>query len=195
RIIFGKSDPAIIRTVEKLFNSRVHKIAVDLKCQQNLTTQKTQGAFFMEELFQLRKCIENQDYAGALSLIGEMEEMSRDDKISKIGSYLEVLLLHLIKQHAEKRTTRSWDISIRNSVRAVARISKRRKTGGYYLDNQELELSANDVWPSALDVASLEAFEGRYDSAELEKMIDSRQICTQALQMIQEYQTNHVFRN
>jgi len=149
----------------------------------------------MEELLQLREYIENQNYCGALSLIGEMEEMSRDDKISKIGSYLEVLLLHLIKQQAEKRTTRSWDIFIRNSIRAAARINKRRKAGGYYLDDQELRMAAKDVWPSALDMASLEAFEGRYDSAELEKMIDSTQICTQALQMIQEYQTNHVFRN
>ena len=42
-------------------------------------------------------------YAEALNLRGEIEEMSKDDKISKIGSYLGILLLHLIKQPAEKR--------------------------------------------------------------------------------------------
>ena len=33
----------------------------------------------MEELFELRSCIEEGRYADALVLIGEMEEMSRDD--------------------------------------------------------------------------------------------------------------------
>ena len=46
----------------------------------------------MEELFELRSYIEQGRYAEALNLIGEMEEMSRDDKISKIASFLEILL-------------------------------------------------------------------------------------------------------
>jgi pentatricopeptide repeat protein len=37
----------------------------------------------MEELLELRAHIEQGRYAKALSLIGEMEEMSRDDKIQK----------------------------------------------------------------------------------------------------------------
>jgi len=61
----------------------------------------------MEELYELRSYIEQGRYADALVLLGEMEEMSRDDKINKVGSFLEILLLHLIKRHAEKRTTRS----------------------------------------------------------------------------------------
>jgi pentatricopeptide repeat protein len=42
----------------------------------------------MEELVELRAHIEQGRYAEALSLIGEMEEMSRDDKRHKIGSFL-----------------------------------------------------------------------------------------------------------
>jgi hypothetical protein len=34
-----------------------------------------------------------------------MEEMSREDKVNKIYSCPEILLLHLIKQRAEQRTT------------------------------------------------------------------------------------------
>ncbi len=38
--------------------------------------------------------------------------MSKEDKIHKIRSYAIILLIHLIKQEAEQRTTRSWDCSI-----------------------------------------------------------------------------------
>ena len=42
----------------------------------------------MEELFELRTHIEKGRYAEALVLLGEMEEMSREDKINKIESFL-----------------------------------------------------------------------------------------------------------
>ena len=51
----------------------------------------------MEELFELKAYIEQGQYAEALQLIEEMEEMSKDDKINKIYSLAVVLLLHLIK--------------------------------------------------------------------------------------------------
>ena len=86
----------------------------------------------MEELIELKAYIEQGNYAEALNLIGEMEEMSRDDKINKIFSLAEILLIHLIKKHAEKRTTRSWDASIRNSVYRINYVNKRKKAGGYF---------------------------------------------------------------
>lgn len=142
----------------------------------------------MEELFELRRYVEQQDYVSALTLIGEMEEMSRDDKINKIESFLEILILHLIRQHAEQRSTRSWEISIRNSVRAVSRINKRRKAGGYYLAEDDLKAAIEEIYPTALDRASLEAFEGRYDDAELGKKVSAEQIRSQALQIVLEAQ-------
>ncbi len=57
----------------------------------------------MEELLELKTYIQNEQYEDALFLIGEMEEMSRDDKITKIFSYAEILILHLIKQYASMR--------------------------------------------------------------------------------------------
>jgi hypothetical protein len=42
----------------------------------------------MEELFELRAAIEQQRYNDALVLLGEMEEMSREDKLHKIRSYV-----------------------------------------------------------------------------------------------------------
>lgn len=138
----------------------------------------------MEELFELRQYIETGQYADALNLIGEMEEMSRDDKINKVESYMEVLLVHLIKQQAEKRTTRSWNASIRNSVEAIYRANKRRKAGGFYLTKEELTEAANEIFDTALIRASLEAFGGAYDESELEAKIDRSAIKQEALDMV-----------
>jgi hypothetical protein len=110
----------------------------------------------MEELFELRSHIEQGRYTDALVLLGEMEEMSKDDKINKISSLFEILLLHLIKQHAEKRSTRSWEASIHNAVRQIARTNKRRRIGGHYLSEQELFGAIEDGWDSALTSVSLE---------------------------------------
>ena len=84
----------------------------------------------MEELLTLRELLIKGDMSGALAIVDELEEMSRDDKINNIRSYAVVLLMHLIKQQAENRTTRSWDLSIRNSIRSIQTKNKRRKSSG-----------------------------------------------------------------
>ena len=142
----------------------------------------------MEELFELRSHIEQGNYAEALNLIGEMEEMSKDDKINKIFSYAEILLIHLIKKDVEKRTTRSWDASIRNSVYRIKYVNRRRKAGGYYLTENELKGVIEDAWPTALLIASLEALEGRYNDIELSQKFDAKQIKKEAFQLIVEAQ-------
>ena len=86
----------------------------------------------MEELLMLRQYIQEQNYEKALELVGELEEMSKEDKLNKIYSYAVILLLHLIKQEAEQRSTRSWEFSIYNATKEIKRVNKRRKSGGYY---------------------------------------------------------------
>ena len=138
----------------------------------------------MDELQDLREHIEHGRYAEALVLIGELEEMGRDDKIQKIESFLQVLLVHLIKRQAERRTTRSWDVSIRNAADAIQRVNKRRRAGGHYLGRAELAEALDEILPSALRQASLEAFEGRHDDAELAGMVDMPLLRREALSLI-----------
>lgn len=142
----------------------------------------------MEELYELRSYLEQGRYTDALVLLGEMEEMSRDDKINKIGSFLEILLLHLIKRHAEKRTIRLWDVSIRNAVAEIIRTNKRRKAGGYYLTNLELQEAIDEVYETALELASLEAFGGVYDAAQVDEMVDKAEVKQEALRLLLEAQ-------
>ena len=135
----------------------------------------------MEELFQLRSYIEGGRYDDALTLINEMEEMSQDNKISKIESFLDILLLHLIKKQTEKRTTLSWESTIQNVVAMIRRTNRRRKSGGYYLTEKDLRKAIEESWNIAIRKAS---FEGGYDETELSGKVDREKIGKDVLQMV-----------
>ena len=143
----------------------------------------------MLELQELRTYIENGRYTDALVLLGEMDEMSYDDKVNKIGSFIEILLLHLIKRQAEQRTTRSWDISIRNAVDNIVDVNKRRRARGFHLSHEEMQATIDEHYRRALRIASLEVFEGRYESEEIDEMVDKNSVCATALALILDAQS------
>ncbi len=138
----------------------------------------------MEELLELRTLLMGGNISEALLLVEEMTEMSKEDKLNRIFSFSMILLMHLIKQQAEKRSTRSWDVTIRNAVRQIQRSNKRRKAGGNYLSSEELRETLADAYQSALEAAALEAFEGRYEFSEIATMIDHTAIIEQAVVLI-----------
>ena len=138
----------------------------------------------MEELFTLKDLLLKGDISGALVVVEELEEMSRDDKINNISSFAVILLMHLIKQQAENRTTRSWDLSIRNSAWEIQKKNKRRKSGGYYLAPEELRLALEEAYPIAINKASLEVGEGCYESQELEELLDREEILNSAYALV-----------
>ena len=138
----------------------------------------------MEELLMIRQYIQEQRYEEALELVDELEAMSKEDKLNKIYSYAVILLLHLIKQAAEQRSTRSWEFSIYNSTKEIKRTNKRRKSGGYYANEDELKEILNDAFDTAIKKAALEAFEGEYKEDELILKIKPEEIKAQALSLI-----------
>ncbi|MBD2681166.1 MULTISPECIES: DUF29 family protein [Nostoc] len=138
----------------------------------------------MEELLTLKDLLLQGDIQAALIIVEELEEMSRNDIIKTIRSYAVILLLHLIKQQAENRTTRSWEVSIRNSVLEIQRENKRRQAGGYYLVPEELLEILAEAYLNASNEASLEVEEGRYEVEELEKLVNREEIINRALALI-----------
>lgn len=138
----------------------------------------------MEELLELKGFLLSGNIADALLLVEEMTEMSKDDKLNKIFSFSIIVLLHLIKQKAENRSTRSWEISIFNSVKQIQRTNQRRKAKGTYLSQEELRETLEDAYESALKQAAFEAFEGRYEADELAEMVDQNEIIDQAIALI-----------
>jgi flagellar hook-length control protein FliK len=138
----------------------------------------------MEELLLLRELIEQKEYDRALEVVNELEEMSWEDKLGKIYSYAVILLIHLIKQDAEKRSTRSWEFSIYNSSKEIKRVNKRKKSGGFYASEEELQEILTDAFDTALKKAALEAFEGIYMDNELKEKIEEDKIKLKALSLI-----------
>ena len=138
----------------------------------------------MEELLELKQLLLGGKVESALILVEEMTEMSKDDKLNKIFSFAKILLLYLIKQQAEKRSTRSWELSIKNAVREIQRINQRRKAKGTYFNANELRETLGDAYSIALDAAAGEAFEGRYESTVLETMIDRSETIDRAMALI-----------
>jgi 6-pyruvoyl-tetrahydropterin synthase len=140
----------------------------------------------MEELLELKELLHQGKVAEALIIVEELEEMSKIDKLNKIFSYAIILLLHLIKKKAEKRTTKSWETSILNSVKQIQRSNQRRKAKGTYLTEEELLETIHDAYESALREAAIEAFEGSYEAEEISEMVDREEIIKTAIDLILE---------
>jgi hypothetical protein len=137
----------------------------------------------VEELSTLHEYLVQQRYTEALELVTEMEEMSREGKINKIREFARILLLHLIKQEAEKRSTRSWDLSIRSAVREIFYTNTRRRAGGTYLSREDLHGLLVLAYCPALEAASLEAFGGVYDEDVLGAMVNRMAIVERAAEV------------
>ncbi|MEG4838122.1 DUF29 family protein [Microcoleus sp. B9-D4] len=138
----------------------------------------------MEELLTLKSLLLKGDIPGSLALVEELEEMSKKDIIKTIRSYAVILLLHLIKQQAENRTTRSWDISIRNSVLEIQEENKRPRGAGFYLPLEELLIVLEMAYRQAINKASLEVEEGRYEPRELSQLVNQEALINQAMTLI-----------
>ncbi len=141
----------------------------------------------MDELMMLRKMVEEHDYEGALAIIGDLDEMAKDDKINKIESYLVVLLIHLVKQNAEQRTTKSWNRSIDNSLAGIAKSNKQRNAGGHYMRDDEFPALIDEMFALSVRNASYEAFEAIYSADQLADMINADQIKQDAFDRILSY--------
>ncbi len=139
----------------------------------------------MEEILELRKAIQEGRYAAALLIVDEMNEMAKDDKTDKIFSFMEILLIHLIKRDAENRLSRSWTNSINHSVVQIKRVNKRRSSGGFYMNNHDLMETLHEAFELALPQAAEEAFGGALNDKDLLEKIDKNKIIAEAMRLIE----------
>lgn len=140
----------------------------------------------MDELSELRDLLQAGRIEDALLLVDELDEMSREDKINKISNYMRILLIHLIKQQAEQRSTRSWEVSIKEALRQIQRTNTRRKAGGVYLQRDELLEELEDVYDLALERAALEVFGGIYEAADIASRLSRQEVLERALGLMTE---------
>ncbi len=138
----------------------------------------------MEEILALKDLLLRNDIQGALVIAEELEEMSRGEIVRVIRGHAIILLMHLIKQQAENRSTRSWEVSIRNSIVEIQEENKRPKSKGYYLNQEEILEVLEKAYLPAINKASLEVEEGIYETKELERRVNKTRIINQALSLI-----------
>jgi len=125
----------------------------------------------MEELQKLRTFVEKGKYADALEIIDELEEMSVEDKLNRISSHCVILLLHLIKQKVEQRTTKLWDASIANAVFEINKTNRRRRSKGSYATDKILLEIVEEAMPVAITKAAADIAEGTMEMSDIIRVI------------------------
>lgn len=151
---------------------------------------QTRISHFMKEILEIKQLLLRGNTAAALLLVEELEEISRDDKFANIYSYAVVLLYHLVIKQVEQQTTKSREVSIRNCVRVIQEKNKRRKIKGYYLSQDDLYEVLESAYESAIDTASLEVEEGRYESKELNQKVNKDSILDDAIYLLNKEEGN-----
>lgn len=134
----------------------------------------------MEEILELKELLIQGQLEDALILVEDLEEMGNKGISNNIRSYSKVLLLHLIKQQVENRTTKSWDASIENASAEIRYLNQRPKGKGNYLNSEELFEVITSAWKTAVNHASTEASEGIYEAKQIEQMVDKLAIINRA---------------
>ncbi len=138
-----------------------------------------------QELTDLRNSILQGRYADALAIVDELEGMSKQAILRNIKSYINILLIHLIKNQVEHRLTNSWVASIRNSIREIKNLNIKDNNKSYYVNQDEWEtLIEEEVIEDAIADASLEVMNGKYSQFQLADIIDRTKLIENALQFL-----------
>ncbi len=125
-----------------------------------------------QELFDLRVSIVEGRYEDALGIVDELEGMSKAAVLRNIDSYLVRLLVHLIKNQIEKRLTKSWLVSIVDSIRQIKKLNLKDNKKSYYIKEDEWQIYLEEAFAAAILPVSLEVLEGQLKPAEVKARID-----------------------
>ncbi|HIK12750.1 MAG TPA: DUF29 family protein [Oscillatoriaceae cyanobacterium M33_DOE_052] len=137
-----------------------------------------------QELTDLRNYILDGRYEDALTLLDELEGMSKKATMRTIRSYAVRLLVHLIKNQVEQRLTNSWAASIRDSVLEIQDLNLKSNQNSYYINADEWEDFLETALEDAVFAASAEVAGGIYKPARLMEMINQDQIINLAQKML-----------
>ena len=138
-----------------------------------------------QELIDLKKSILEGRYADALTIVDELEGMSKQAILRNIQAYLNILLIHLIKNQVEQRLTGSWANSIRNSIREIKKLNIKDNRKSYYINLDEWKnLMEEEVIEDAIADASEEVMNGKFARSQLSEMLDKSQILITATTLL-----------
>ncbi len=138
-----------------------------------------------QELTGLRNSILQGRYTDALAIVDELEGMSNQAILRNIQSYVNILLIHLIKNQVEQQLTDSWVGSIRNSIREIKKLNIKENKNSYYINQHEWEkMIEEEIIEDAIADASLEVLNGQYSRSKLSAILNKSQIITTATKLL-----------
>jgi len=143
-----------------------------------------------QELIDLRNSILEQRYTDALSIVDELEGMSRQAILRNIQAFLVRLMIHLIKNQVEQRLTNSWSASIRNSLIEIKKLNLKENKKSYYINQDEWSSYIEEEIDLAIRDASVEVLNGVYSPFKLAEIVDQEQITNQT-QVLLELSYHH----
>ena len=138
----------------------------------------------IQELEDLKNSILEQRYEDALTLIYELDGMSRQTKINAIESFVIRMLIHLIKNQLEQRLTNSWAASIRGSLIEIKKINLQDNRKSYYINQDQWQTILEETIEIAISDASVEVFDGTYTPFQLLDMVDKNRVITIAQNLL-----------
>jgi len=138
-----------------------------------------------QELIDLKNSILEVRYADALVIVDELEGMSKQAILSNIEAYLNILLIHLIKNQIEQRLTGSWVNSTRNSIKQIKKLNIKDNKKYYYINQDEWEIFIEEeVIEDAIADANIEVLNGKYTRSQLSAIIDRNHILNTAAEFL-----------
>ncbi|MCL1473072.1 DUF29 family protein [Argonema antarcticum] len=129
-----------------------------------------------QELIDLRNCIEEGRYADALSIVDDLEGMSKKGILRNIRSFLVRMIIHLIKNQIEQRLTNSWAASISDSIIEIQDLNLQDNKVSHYLKPDEWESILVKALETAIRQASAEVLNGKLSPYQLSERVDRIQI-------------------
>jgi len=136
------------------------------------------------ELLELRQSIMEARYHDALRIIDILDDMSRKSITLNIKSYLIRAFMHLIKMVVEKRLTKSWLYSIRDSLLKIQDLNVMENKKSYYLKPDDWAEYLEETYDDALYEASLEVAGGQYEAEELARLVDKEMVTAMLAQLL-----------
>jgi hypothetical protein len=137
-----------------------------------------------QELLDLRQSILEERYDDALSMIDELEGMSKQAIVRNIESFLVRLFVHLIKNQIEQQLTNSWVASIADSIRQIKKLNLKDNKTSYYINLDEWEPFLEEAIEAAIAPASVEILEGKLKPRQVSESIDRQQLSNFADQLL-----------
>lgn len=138
----------------------------------------------IQELEDLKTSILEGRYQDALTLVEQLDGMSRQAKIDAIESQLVRLLIHLVKNQLEQRLTNSWAASIRGALVEIKKLNLQDNRTSTYIHQQEWQSLIEDALESAISDASVEVLNGDYTPFQISEMVNREAVILVAHRLI-----------